>query len=195
MDRIPMSRFERPAARARAGAALRPAAPDRGSDLLPVDRPGPRVLEARRAMLVAEGCPVRTRRIIESWLALRRGWSLPRRLRLHLEWVVAVAAPSRGTKQAPRTLRYVGVGTTVDLQIRGTDASLVGGLTLHMAVHPAVPGATVEVRVPHHGPPRRATLDGDGTVSIRLTGRPRSIAVTLRTPSVPSLRLPVVELD
>ena len=151
-----------------------------------------RILDARREGLAAEPCPRPVRRRIEGWFAAPRPGSVSRWLRAVFDSRCAPLPAARGARGATRTLRYVGRGSTVDLQIQTSHAR---GTVLHVAVNPPCPGATVEVRVPHRGPPRRAILDGDGTVDLPLPADIGALSVTLRfvssqTVRVPTLRLP-----
>lgn len=150
-----------------------------------------RILEARREGLADEACPRPVRRRIEGWLAGPSPGSVARWLRVLFDSHRAVLRASRGAAGSPRTLRYVGGGSTVDLQIQ---ASATRGTVLHVAVSPACPGATVEVRWPHRGPPRRAILDGDGTVDLALPGGVSKLNVTVRLVSAQPVRIPTLHL-
>lgn len=150
-----------------------------------------RILDARRDGLDAEPCPRSLRRRIEGWL-------LPRAPRGAVRWMRALfdsgrdAAPAlRGFARTPRTLRYVGAGATVDLQVQ---MSPTRGTVLLVAVSPPFPGATVEVRTLARGAPRRAVLDGEGTVEVPLPGRTREVTVTIRLLAADPVRTPTLHL-
>lgn len=157
----------------------------------PLAREARCVLDARREDLAAERCPAPILARVQSWFAAR-----PRGLAARILDLVfdsgSEAVPAVRGRAAPRTLRYAAEGAVVDLQVReGADK----GRVLHVAVTPAIPGASFEVRALPKGAPRRVALDASGTGQVGLPARARRVAASVRVGTSESLRIQNLRLE